>query len=95
MDVVIPTSPRGLLVTSVTQPRVKLGKKLQLELLTKEERGEQQHPTEHFWVHHLHPRDVVAATLVPHKGGEDHHPENGEGPVLETEGGREVGLVPL
>ena len=40
----------GLLVTSVTQPRVKLGKKLQLELLTKEERGEQQHPTEHFWV---------------------------------------------
>jgi len=95
MDVVIPTSPRGLLVTSVTQPRVKLEKKRQFELLTKEERDERQHPTEHFWVHHLLPHDVVAATLVPHKGGEDHHPENGEGPVLETEGGREVGLVPL
>ena len=40
----------GLLVTSVTQPRVKLEKKRQFELLTKEERGEQQHPTEHFWV---------------------------------------------
>ena len=40
----------GLLVTNVTQPRVKLGKRRQFELLTKEEKDEQQHPMERFWV---------------------------------------------
>ena len=43
----------GLLVTSVTQPRVKLGKRRQFELLTKEEKDEQQHPMERFWVRTL------------------------------------------
>lgn len=95
MDVVIPTSPRGLLVTNVTQQRVKLGKKLLFELLTKEEKDEQQHPMERFWVHHPLPHDVAVATLVPHRGEEDHRLENGEGRALETEGGKEVCLVPL
>ena len=71
MDVVIPTSPRGLnqafqainytqyltlaglLVTNVTQPRVKPGKRRQFGLLTKEEKDEQQHPMERFWVRTL------------------------------------------
>lgn len=95
MDVVIPTSPRGLLVTNVTQPRVKLGKRRQFELLTKEEKDEQQHPMEHFWAHHPLLHDVAVATLVPLRGEEDRRLENGEGPALETEGGREVGLVLL